>query len=75
MSSLAHKAPSEMTAAELQQRLFELNGIQPPEKDATEQERYDYFKACLLTTGMKIYSEKDKAQQFMEETWTAWTTR
>ena len=73
MSSLANKRPSEMTAMELQQRLFELNGIQQPEQGASQRAWDDYFKACLLTTGMKIHGDKDKARQFMEETWAVWT--
>ncbi len=71
--SLAHKAPSEMIAAELKQKMFELNGIQQPERDAPKREWDEYFKACLLTTGMKIHGEKGKAKKFMEETWAAWT--
>jgi len=72
--SLTKKQPYEMTAQELLQRLYELNGIQQPKQNAPTQEWEAYHKASLLTTGMKIYGDKDKARAFMEETWNAWTS-
>lgn len=71
--SIAHKQPHEMTASELLQRLYELNGIQQPKQNAPKCEWETYHKASLLTLGMKIYGDKDMARTFMEEKWNEWT--
>lgn len=75
MNRSGNRSPSEMTAAGLKQKLFELNGIQQPGREELKWKWDDYFKACLLTTGMKMYGEKGRAQKFMEDTWTAWIAR
>ena len=49
--SLSKKAPSEMTAWEVRQRMYELNGIKPPALTAPKREQQEYFEACFLTMG------------------------
>jgi len=62
-----NKPIHQMTTVELQKRLYELNGIKPPQKNAPKKEWDKYFQACFLTVGMKKYGNKEKAQEFMQE--------